>query len=218
MPAQPTRRFGEMDGMILVAAMAVASASILPAVGFLLDLDEEGVGPALQSGTLPGLGFKATQPLAAALTVAFLMIRLRRPRPRFPRLMRQPGMAAGIAAASAIMVGALMIPAAFALAGVPPRWSLYRHWFLPIFTAAGYAAGASWIVLALARVGRPEAGWIDRMGRALGLYWIVASLAMTWGAFLSEAVHAQFVLSLTPKVSPSPGPTPPASPDARVPR
>jgi len=215
MATQPPRRFGVLDGMILVAALAVASLSIRPALGFLLDLDERRMFPAmgLWYGTVPRTVVLATEPLVAALTVAFLLIRLRQPRPRFRRLMRQPGMAAGIASASAMIVGVLMIPAAFALVGMPQRENLYRGWFLTIFEPAGAAVAAVWLFMAVARVGRPEAGWIDRLGRALGGYWIVAFLAMTWGAYWTSAVYSRMVPSpgyaTAPPLPPPPEDLPP---------
>jgi len=217
MATQPPRRFGVLDGMILVAALAVASLSIHPALGLLLEQDGLGMDPELRLGTLPRMVVQVTEPTAAALTVAFLLIRLRRPRPRFRRLMRQPGMAAGIAAASAMMVGVLLIPAVFALVGVPAWEGLYRGWFLTIFEPAGGAVAAVWLFLALARVGRPEAGWIDRLGRALGGFWIVAFLAMTWGEYWTSAVYSR--MGPTRMYAPVPATTPelPPPPDAAPP-
>lgn len=219
MATQPPRRFGVLDGMILVAALAVASLSIRPALGFLLDLDGLGMDPELRLGTLPRMVVQATEPTAAALTVAFLLIRLRQPRPRFRRLMRQPGMAAGIAAASAMIVGVVLIAAAFALVGMPAREIRYRGWFLPIFAPAGGAVAAVWLFLALARVGRPEAGWIDRLGRALGGYWIVAFLAMTWGEYWTSAIYSRMgpTRMYAPALPPPPSSDDPPPPDAAPP-
>jgi hypothetical protein len=43
---------------------------------------------------------------------------------------------------------------------------------------------AVWLVLWLARVWRSEASWIDRAGRALGIFGVVYGLLISWIAFM----------------------------------
>jgi len=52
------------------------------------------------------------------------------------------------------------------------------------YAAAGVAG--AWLILMLAGWWRPEPSWIDRLGRVLGLFWVVpylvyhADLARLW--------------------------------------
>jgi len=41
---------------------------------------------------------------------------------------------------------------------------------------AGFVVSGAWIALALARRWRPERSWVDRLGRAIGVFWIAAAL------------------------------------------
>ena len=40
------------------------------------------------------------------------------------------------------------------------------------------AVGSVWAVLALDRRWRPEPGWLDRLGRILGAYWLADALGL----------------------------------------
>ena len=225
MPAQPPRRFGVLDGMILVAALAVASLSIRPAERLVsIILDSEKFAPrAIWYGIYPILVAQVLEPWAAALTVAFLVIRLRRPRPRFRRLMRQPGMAAGVAAASAITANLVVIAVVWPLAGAPAwedvdlQGGLDLQWGLGVLGSAGVTVAAVWLFMALARVGRPEAGWVDRLGRVLGGVWVAAFLTLTWEAYWSGAILAQAVIAPRPVPLPAPVTPPPAPPAVPAP-
>ena len=51
---------------------------------------------------------------------------------------------------------------------------------VPTFgTPCGYAVAAAWLALAVAGRWRPERSWIDRLGRVLGVAWIVITAAAT---------------------------------------
>jgi hypothetical protein len=41
---------------------------------------------------------------------------------------------------------------------------------------AGFVVAGAWIALALAGRWRPERSWIDRLGRAIGVFWIAAAI------------------------------------------
>jgi hypothetical protein len=164
--------------MILIAAGAVGLAMTRPALLFMVqDLSRVKV-PALDSWQgWKGFLFGKNQ-LALNFTrfsnilllnflvwflLAFLAIRLRRPRPTLGELAYQPGFAA---CASAVLAFAL------SLALLP----------LPLPPAVGQVviiAGAptAWLALLVTRRGRPEPGWIDRLGRVVGALFIVSSTA-----------------------------------------
>ncbi len=51
-------------------------------------------------------------------------------------------------------------------------------------TALCDAVLAVWLVLWLARVWRSEASWVDRAGRALGIFGVVYGLLFSWISFV----------------------------------
>jgi hypothetical protein len=99
---------------------------------------------------------------ALALSPAFLVVRLRRPRADLRRLIRQPGLVACVAAT----LGLVYWLASLARAG---RFSEGSIQVLSVVN--GLWVGTAWIVLLI--VGwRAEPGWIDRMGLVLGICWL----------------------------------------------
>jgi hypothetical protein len=48
-----------------------------------------------------------------------------------------------------------------------------QHFGDRLSAQAGGAVAAGWAILALGRRWRPERSWIDRLGAALGAYWIL---------------------------------------------
>lgn len=172
-PRSP-RNFTILDGMILVAAVACGFALRRAMTG-----DYGGVFEPLN-----WLGRNAREPLWAVLpflmtlTPAVLLIGLRRPRPVLRRLARQPGMAACCAA---------MLPMTVTLAGMaqvnwlrdPKSAGDPMVWLESAFAVAegGALTGiwvlAAWLVLAIGSRRRAERGWIDRLGRLVGIGWLL---------------------------------------------
>src|SRR5205823_256298 len=121
-------------------------------------------------------------PLIAG-SLGFPAIRLVRPRPRWARLMRQPGMAAACAAwvvivthlagMAAVWLNDPQRPARPIAAPLRSFWYVYR---LPV----GPAVAAVWLALALGGRWRPERSWVDRLGRAIGWAWIGLALVAQW--------------------------------------
>lgn len=117
-------------------------------------------------------------PLLTAWTLAWCVLRFRRPRPCWRRLIRQPGVAVGFAAILAWFVGG----------GVALIWWLDVHHSVPewidfgivLLASAtmfgGFGVLASWTGSILDGSWRPERSWIDRMGRVLGVGWITFSI------------------------------------------
>jgi hypothetical protein len=172
-PATP-RKLTILDAMILVAAVAC---------GFPLGRATAGVvyydGPGHEQNVVARCAdrpVRAVLPFLMTLTTAALFIRLRRPRPRWRRLARQPGMAACCAA---------VVPIAFVSIGFAGlKWQLEPNATLwcgdwradPLFGGCGYLAGVwvltTWLVLALGRRWRAERSAIDRLGRIVGVAWL----------------------------------------------
>jgi hypothetical protein len=111
----------------------------------------------------------------SGLTPAYVLLRLTPPRPPLRAVLRQPGMVAGLAVIFGLFWGTGWLLMLF------PK-------FVNSMTAAPIAVGGSvalaWLILGLSRQCQSEAGWIDRLGRSLGvialgsgllglmLYWI----------------------------------------------
>ena len=195
------RPFTLSDAMALLAATAVGLALVCG----LMEV------PQLRSGTLRRMGLAA--PLAAAWALTLLGLRLRRPRPSLRRLARQPGTAAGIMVLVALPVAAGWLLAARTIdsfENLPPL-ILGRDGY-PSFerltTTIGPLVLGAWLILALCGLRRPEPGWIDRLGRLLGAYWIVLSLVICGG----EVVHCRNRLARQARQYAPPEPAPPPPP------
>ncbi len=168
------RKFTILDGMILVAAIACGFAmrrAMEGAFDNVLSLDN-------WLGRTTREPVRAMLPFLLMLTPAVLALRLRRPRPELRRLARQPGMAASCAA---------IWPIAMTLAGFAwtygtrtppsgdPTWAVRNDGM--VLDDCGAKVGifvlAAWLSLALSGRRRPERSWIDRLGRIVGIGWIL---------------------------------------------
>ncbi len=176
-PRDTRRRFTLLDGMAFVAATAVGVAGVRPLFGDGTEILGS-LPPPVELRLLIELGFSLmvlSLPVAAAWTLVLIPLRLARPRPPWRRLARQPGLVAGLAVAPAFASIGLMSGVAAPAAGLV---RLQRHaeavLFLP--TMAGLVVLGSWMAPIAGRRWRPEPSWIDRLGRALGVYWIAMAL------------------------------------------
>jgi hypothetical protein len=108
-------------------------------------------------------------------TVALVPIRFTGPRPRFRRLTRQPGIIAALAAILAILIVSVQI--AILLTKVELDLALA---IALAATAAypGLAVLVAWMTLLVGQRWRAEPSWLDRMGRALGIFWIAAGVVI----------------------------------------
>ena len=188
MPAPAPRRLTISDAMLIVAAVAVGLIAIRP---FLLELGPGATIDALVVRlramprtdlirTIPALGLMAA-PTLASLSLALVALRLRRPRPRLHRLVRQPGFTACFASVVACLACASAI---LALRGTYFMDSIggsddigLAQLFAAIVLSSSVVASGfvilTWLGLAISRNWRPEPGWIDRFGRVLGVFWLV---------------------------------------------
>ena len=171
MTAPRRRKLTILDGMILVAAAACGlalSRAIDEAPGPIATFDQNWLGRNANGG----VRVTAAVPFLLVFTPAVLFMRLRRPRPRWRRLCRQPGMAACCAAA---------IPSALALLQVFYLDWYGRHGFVccrvRLLWDRSFDAGlwvlAAWLALALS--GRRSSGRsaIDWLGRLVGAGWLL---------------------------------------------
>jgi hypothetical protein len=108
-------------------------------------------------------------PICVALTLAVLLMRMRRPRPPIGRIARQPGFL-GLAGA---LVG-FWIP-------------VYGRYFVeqtyPLAMIIGAVVATVWLGLAASRRWASERSWIDEFGRVVCLGWMLAGLISLWEFF-----------------------------------
>jgi len=166
------RRFGLLDVMILVAAMAVWLAATRHLASKTNQRSLWYVG---HPRDLIRIVHDQIGLLLFFLSSACLLIRLRPPRPARRRLWCQPGFAACAAAVLGVVIQAMaaVISIHTRLAG----WGLFdmqvfwRHW-----PCSGPAVTGAWLALIVAGCWRAERSGIDRLGRVLGACWLVEML------------------------------------------
>jgi hypothetical protein len=174
MEATAGRSFTIADGMILVAAAGLALAD--------LGLDHMVWEPTWQSvhSRLAWAWF--------VFTVALVPIRLLRPRPGRDDFWRQPGWIA--CSSVSIAMGALVLDRSLWVARFAFRAGKFRLMYANVYvwdfvlqldSRAMLIVAAAWGVLVLSGRWRAEPSWIDRLGRLIGLGWIVLRLA-DWAA------------------------------------
>jgi len=130
----------------------------------------------IESGQWSGSYIVDVAPLFVMWTVAFAILRLRKPRPRLRRLFRQSGMAACSTSLIVLTVflalrllGLMQIGGEFLGAG-PDYW--FPTAFREILPWVGSSVAAVWLNLVLSGRWIAEPSWIDRLGRLLAAYWI----------------------------------------------
>jgi hypothetical protein len=180
---RPKRRITLADVMILVPAAAVGTLilrSYMPGFGwqlaFIPTIAPDPYGLWRAHRWLYGPGSCLVVPWMAATIV----IRLLRPRPRLIRL--QPGFVACVAVMISLPPGLAWLATILHRPGFQRPESFEQAWTITTYWTETAVVGA-WLALHLSRKWRPEPSWIDRMGRALGFYWIVrlcALLALNW--------------------------------------
>jgi hypothetical protein len=187
------RPFLLFDAMALIAALGVGIAWTFSAADILLPAPPaEWSAITICEYALFVARVSITCPLLA--TGMITLLRLRRPRPSWARLNRQPGFAASLAVLSVTALNTLLFLAGWLIAVLVLQdngamlISLQREFglislrtldnALPTF---GMAVAAVWIYLAVSGRWRSEPGWLDRAGRALGCFWL--AMIPTFGLY-----------------------------------
>jgi hypothetical protein len=184
------RRFTLLDAIVLIAATGVAFVPIRLFLWENWHFPEERSVPEIWRA---GLEINVSLvPLALSLSAAILLLGMKKPRPNIRRAFRRPGIAAcAIALVYTLLsaVGyAVFLRFSYALdRGVFDDANSAMLWIRigmqPIFLVGG-AIASIWIIMWLNGTWRAERSWIDRVGRALGLYWIILSVFFGWAFFL----------------------------------
>ena len=181
-PSTP-RKFTLLDAMVLIAATGIALVPVR-----LYQWENWHLPERWSASEILYAGLDANivlVPPALALTAALWLLRMMPPRPRIRRVFRQPGLAAGtttIVLALAALMSFLIYASIdrgihFESVNEMNLWT--RIGMIPMFLA-GNAVAAVWFVMWLSGTWRSEPSWIDRAGRALGVYWVTISVLFGW--------------------------------------
>lgn len=166
------RRFTIADGMILVAASAVGLLLVREYAASLHIVYRRASASRLLE-VVEGV----SECLAAAGMVALIPIRLQRPRPGLRRLARQPGFAACCALAAVLALGFLQGLVLVLFRDVQKAWGgtwpFQQLWEIGVAFRGPFAVAGAWLVLLLSGRWRAEPSWVDRLGRFLGMVWLV---------------------------------------------
>jgi len=169
------RRYGLLDLMIVIAGAALGCALTIQYRAFFADAmgrHEMGYPP---DWTL----LAAPDGFLQALSVSFLVVALRRPRPPLRRALRAPGTQAcfvGVVV-TALQVLVCASVSAYRLNGAPP-WAPAAVFLIFLAVGTGPAVLLVWLVAWLTRTCRPEPTWVDRVGRLVGAGWVVAGVCV----------------------------------------
>lgn len=128
-------------------------------------------------------------PVLLALTLGAVVVRARRPRPSWRRVMRQPGATACLVALVWFTLAVAVLGGVVALIYLKPGSDSPREplgeiaagiLVLLTFCTAPVAASVlvSWLVMAIQRGWRCERSWIDRFGWLLGCGWMLIGAAI----------------------------------------
>ena len=167
-----SRRFTVRDGMILVAAFALAVwlCRLKLLLWFSGNANPDTV--TITWNRRDWLAYYSTlYPALMIASFSILFLRLLEPRPHGLRLRRQPGFIASIAAVFIIIYHSLF----FFNSIQESNWLMVREFLMGSigpWTIAP-AIGLAWLVQVIIGARRPEPGWIDRSGRIVGWTWIM---------------------------------------------
>ena len=130
-------------------------------------------------------------PVIIPWTFLLILLRMRSPRPSWPRIWRQPGMAACLVAVFAWLWTAVALLLAMNVEHVararrvitPADWA-QKYLSDEVFMYVGLAVAAVWVVQYSSGRWRRSADWIDTMGRVVGVLWIVIGLVWTMREYI----------------------------------
>ena len=169
------RRFSLLDAMALIAATA---AGLTIDRCFWSDMHGWDGAVLKHYRDLTFAGTILSVPFAAMWTVAILALQFRRPRYRLRRLLGRMGTAACYAATVALALGAGLVICAMRGGSVSFGSRMIMGYGLPIM--AGSAVTAVWTLLIIVGAYRGTSDWNYRLGRLVGIYWMMSLLVLGW--------------------------------------
>jgi hypothetical protein len=184
------RKFTLLDAMVFIAATGIAFVPIRLFLWENWRFPEELSAPEIWRTALEVN--VSLIPLALSLSVVVSLLGMKKPRPNLRRVYRKPGIAACIVAVVysilSLLGYAVFLRFSHALdRGIFDDKNSVMLWIRigmqPMFLVGG-AVASIWIVMGLGGTWRADPSWIDRAGRALGIYWITTSVFFGWAFFL----------------------------------
>ncbi|WP_435010182.1 hypothetical protein P12x_001416 [Tundrisphaera lichenicola] len=128
-------------------------------------------------------------PILCAWTVTLPILRVRHRGRNWRRLARQPGTSASVAALlgwtwASVEIGVMLLYKLIATGHLPPDlWLWFQRYFANMLAPIGMSVALVWGFLALIGQWRPVPDVLDRLGRLMGVYWILVGLQ--WGSIFS---------------------------------
>jgi hypothetical protein len=194
------RRLTIVDGVVMTASMAVALSISRLYTQVVLEFPGWGLRPGMSLMEVWYWVYRRNCMLLVSsiiLAAALLALRMRQPRPRFRRLMRQPGTVACWAIVFVVVLRGLGVLEGTVLARIAGlKWHQlvfdldgidWGYYPALVFSEAEnvapqmcLAVAVSWVLLLVSGQWRPEPSWIDRMGRALGMYYVLMIPIFLW--------------------------------------
>jgi hypothetical protein len=180
----PCRKFSLRDAMILIAAIAVGlGLNRMTGWTFPLAL-EESWSRGMSYLTAIQQAVMACSPCLATLTLAYFVVRMRRPRPRARFLARQPGMVACCAALLGLTVYVVQTLGYVVSTRASTSYVMQGGYVSMWVDLVGFTILGAWLAMILFRRWTPRRCWIDLFGRLIGFAWI----GLTFLGFLSLIV------------------------------
>lgn len=145
----------------------------------------DGQGGILEKIAYPCILFFALlTPFAATWTIALLPIQLSARRESLRRLASRPGAAAAFSAGNTCILVIAFFFINFIFLGPYKHNShttsvSFELEFLMSPIIIGSSVLASWMMQLIGKRWRANSGWVDRLGRALGVFWLIAGAAST---------------------------------------
>jgi hypothetical protein len=120
--------------------------------------------------------------LVAAWAPALLFLRLLHPRPPLRSAFLQPGTVACAATMIVMILNVVEIGIQVAFGHFNGIMDAFLAYSSALQQTAKFAVATIWLILALGGQWRSEPSWIDRMGRIIGIFWIML-FPMSWLAY-----------------------------------
>jgi hypothetical protein len=178
----PCRRFTILDGMILIAGVSLWFVQTRRLLGDFA-YEQLRVQPSVASNGL-NTSFAVSffvlsfYWLVVMLTPTYMILRLRQPRPSLPNLLWQPGMLTSLVVLFCLSIELFCFLVSYLIHSI-----LYLS-LNPLFRGPGppyvpvLLVACGWLAAKLTGRFRPEHGWIEQLGRSLGLGWMAAGILL----------------------------------------
>ena len=188
-PLKNSRRLTLLDLMIAVAGFAISlwimPHGLIPAARTAFPIITGPFTFSVRAQWLSSLIVQFAYPVAVIWSLAVLVLAITPPCPPARRLVRQPGF---VACCAVVMTALITGPLSFAIsqqiftAGLPAsiRFQIYLREALTFRRGeGGFAVASAWLVLWANGRWRPQPSWADRLGRLLGLFWVL-TIPFAW--------------------------------------